>query len=104
MRRFSFANHSSKPNCVPKVKLVNGNELSFGRRDERETRSGDYRIGIYAKQTIFQGDELFFEYMYNAHQRQQFVNNERIDQVEQDGLSILKRCGDHFMLVRPTYD
>ncbi|CAF5119684.1 unnamed protein product, partial [Rotaria sp. Silwood1] len=67
-----FANHSSKPNCVPKIKLVNG----------------DYRIGIYAKQTIFQGDELFFEYMYDAHHRQQFVNNERIDELEQDGLTI----------------
>ena len=30
---------------------------------------------------IFQGDELFFEYMYDAHHRQQFVNNERIDEI-----------------------
>ena len=65
---------------------------------------GDYRIGIYAKEVIFQGDELFFEYMYDAHQRQQFVNNERIDEIEQDDLTILKRFGDNFMLVRPSYD
>ncbi|CAF4166465.1 unnamed protein product [Rotaria sp. Silwood2] len=86
--KIRFANHSSKPNCVPKIKLVNG----------------DYRIGIYAKQTIFQGDELFFEYMYDAHHRQQFVNNERIDELEQDGLTILKRFGENFMLVRPSHD
>lgn len=53
---------------------------------------------------IFQGDELFFEYMYDAHQRQQFVNNERVDTLEQNGLAILKRYADNFILVRPTYD
>jgi hypothetical protein len=53
---------------------------------------------------IFQGDELFFEYMYDAHQRQQFVNNERIDELEQDGLTILKRYAENFILVRPSYD
>ncbi|CAF3696406.1 unnamed protein product [Adineta steineri] len=86
--KIRFANHSSKPNCVPKIKLVNG----------------DYRIGIYAKQAIFQGDELFFEYMYDAHQRQQFVNNERVDDSEQDGLIILKRFPDNYILVRPSSD
>jgi hypothetical protein len=42
--------------------------------------------------------------MYDAHHRQQFVNNERIDELEQDGLTILKRYGDKFILVRPSYD
>jgi len=84
--KIRFANHSSKPNCVPKIKLVNG----------------DYRIGIYAKQTIYQGEELFFEYMYDAHHRQQFVNNERVEDSEQHGLTILKRFGDNFLLVRPS--
>jgi hypothetical protein len=42
--------------------------------------------------------------MYDAHQRQQFVNNERIDETEQDGLIILKRYAENFILVRPTYD
>lgn len=62
---------------------------------------GDYRIGIYAKQLIHQGEELFFEYMYDAHQRQQFVNNERVDKLEQAALTVLKRYGDNFALVRP---
>ena len=53
---------------------------------------------------IFAGEELFFEYMYDAHQRQQFVNNERVDQAEQDGLTILKRYGDNLQLVRSSYD
>ena len=42
--------------------------------------------------------------MYDAHQRQQFVNNERVDTLEQNGLTILKRYTDNFILVRPTYD
>ncbi|CAF1197079.1 unnamed protein product [Rotaria sordida] len=86
--KLRFANHSSKPNCVPKIKLVNG----------------DYRIGIYAKEVIFQGDELFFEYMYDAHHRQQFVNNERVDEEEQENLKILTRYAENFMLVQPSYD
>jgi hypothetical protein len=101
---FSFANHSSKPNCVPKIKLVNGKSLDYSSSISFAFSKGDYRIGIYAKQVIFQGDELFFEYMYDAHQRQQFVNNERIDETEQDGLIILKRYAENFILVRPTYD
>jgi len=64
---------------------------------------GDYRIGIYAKQIIFQGDELFFEYMYNDQHRQQFVNNERIDQYESNGLQILKRFQNNFLFVQSTY-
>jgi hypothetical protein len=66
--------------------------------------SGDYRIGIYAKEAIFQGDELFFEYMYDAQQRQQFINNERIDETEQENFVILARYADNFMLVQPSYD
>ncbi|UJR22770.1 hypothetical protein I4U23_025802 [Adineta vaga] len=86
--KLRFANHSSKPNCVPKIKLVNG----------------DYRIGIYAKEVIFQGDELFFEYMYDAYQRQQFINNERIDETERENVTILTRYADSFMLVQPSID
>lgn len=65
---------------------------------------GDYRIGIYAKEVIFQGDELFFEYMYDAHQRQQFVNNERVDETEQENLRILTRYAENYMLVQPSFD
>ena len=87
---------------MPKVKLVNGKATSTACTYETVS-SGDYRIGIYAKQVIFEGEELFFEYMYDAHQRQQFVNNERVDQVEQDGLTVLKRYGDNLLLVRSSY-
>ena len=85
--------------------MVNGKKkLFFQKIDEKFSFLGDYRIGIYAKQTIFQGEELFFEYMYDAHQRQQFVNNERIDHTEKEGFTILKRYANNLLLVRPIYD
>jgi len=42
--------------------------------------------------------------MYDAHQRQQFTNNERIDEAEQENIRILTRYADNFMLVQSTYD
>lgn len=48
--KLRFANHSANPNCEPKVVLVDG----------------EHRVAIYARKDIAPGQEIFYDYKYEA--------------------------------------
>lgn len=69
--KLKFANHSSKPNCYAKVFIgLNsfGPIMKVGIDIDIDMQiikvGGDHRVGIFAKEHIEAGTELYYDYCY----------------------------------------
>ena len=74
--KLKFANHSSNPNCYTKVcvySIISNGELLYLIEliqwfVQVMLVAGDHRVGIFAKERIEGGEELFYDYRYGPDQ------------------------------------
>lgn len=106
--KIRFANHSVNPNCYAKGILFHHiniealcveaiKHVGYGVGFITVVMvNGDHRIGIFAKQAILQGEELFFDYRYVLF----------VSQIDTHISSLISFCDVilFFLLLRYTQD